>query len=156
MRYASRYGIYSASVNDLGDFNVVGVLPLPKAGVTVVAFYENQNSDGNNELFGVNALWQSKNTGIFRGMQGLYMIDEAEDKTILQLNFGDQKWNFSIVGDSDGDYAMEGAYQLSEQTWLTAGYGSSFDTGDGFDLFGTFPASRRRKPRRRVRKSVFV
>nr|WP_321507214.1 hypothetical protein [uncultured Celeribacter sp.] len=139
LRYSSSFGIYSASVNDLGDFSLIGVLPLPKAGLTFVAFYEKQNTDGNDELFGVNALWQSQNTGIFRGLHGLYMKDEVEDKLILQANFGADNWNFSVVGDSDGDYAMEGAYQLSERAWLTAGYGSSFEAGDGFDLMESFP-----------------
>lgn len=134
------YGIYSFAYNDLEDAEVQVVLPLPKAGVTVIAKRTIEMGDWSDYLNNLAVIYRAKNMGAFKGFFLAHAFDSGGNtRSALSLNFAHGKWNAKIAGDTDGDVAIEGAYNFTENASLQFGWDNGHDMMEGFDD-AVFPA----------------
>ncbi|RPE71993.1 hypothetical protein EDD53_1130 [Pacificibacter maritimus] len=145
LTYPTEFGIYSIEANDIKDVRAQVVLPLPKAGVTLIANHE-WHGESDRTRTRLTGIYRAKNMGAFKGVFLTHGFDQDDNnKTILSTNWGGDKWNLKVAADSDGDYALEAGYQITDSLSLLAGYDSGYENtgfiGDGHDPAASPPAS---------------
>lgn len=141
LSYAFPKVIVFAGANDLGDWFARSIVPVPSAGLAII--YEHQYQDAHeNQHSDVLVLdWKPENMGLLKGVQTIYVRDETDSNMVVSTNFGTDQWTFGLAGDLDGDFAMEGSYQLTDNLEFLVGADTGFDDGDGFDFAGFPPPS---------------
>lgn len=137
------YGIYSLELNDIGDAQAQVVYPMREKGLTFIARHSINEGQFDQYRTNLAVVYRPKDMGLFKGAFLAHALNDTTSRSVLSLAFGDDKWEVKIAGDTDGDYALEGAYNFTEQTALQFGWDNGFDNaggpGNGFDD-DAFPA----------------
>jgi hypothetical protein len=126
----------SLAYNDLDDVDVRMIFPMRDIGLTTVLRYEDRLSEpGNSHRFTISANWRARDMGAFKGIRAIYQTDDSVegDGFVVQANFGASDWSASVALDKDGDYAMEGSYDINETLAIEFGYSSGCSAGDCFN-----------------------
>lgn len=137
------FGIYSLQINDIRDAEAQIVFPMPKKGLTLIGRYSINEGNADEYRANLAAVYRAKDMGLFKGAFLAHAYNDTASRSLLGLAFGDDAWEIKVAGDTDGDYAIEGAYNFNENTALQVGWDNGFDNtggpGDGFDD-NAFPA----------------
>ncbi|MEN8833534.1 hypothetical protein [Pacificibacter sp.] len=135
------FGIYSIEANDIKDVRAQVVYPIRKAGVTLIASHE-LHGESDRTRTRMTAIYRAKNMGVFKGVFLTHGFDQdSNSKTVFNTNWGGENWNAKIATDSDGDYAIEAGYDISDNLSLLAGYDSGVTNPGGPNSTGHDPAN---------------
>lgn len=131
------YGIYSLEFNNIGDAQAQVVVPMRDKGLTLIARHGINEGQFDQYLTNLVAVYRPQGMGLFKGAFLAHAFNDTAKRSVLSLGFGDDKWEVKIAGDTDGDYALEGAYNFTDQTALQFGWDNGFANaggpGNGFD-----------------------
>ncbi len=137
------FGIYSLQFNDIGDAEAQVVFPMREKGLTFVGRYSINEGNFDEYRGNLAVIYRPKNMGLFKGAFFAHAFNDVSSRSALSLAFGKDAWEVKIAGDTDGDVAIEGAYNFNKMTSLHFGWDNGFSNsggpGNGFDD-DTFPA----------------
>lgn len=137
------YGIYNLRVNDIRDVEAQVIYPMPQRGVTLIGTYTINEGNTDEYRGNVAAIYRAKDMGLFKGAFLAHAFNDDNSRSVLSLAFGNDVWEVKVAGDTDGDYALEGAYNFTDNAALQFGFDTGFENtggpGNGFDD-DAFPA----------------
>lgn len=137
------YGIYSLQFNDIGDVEAQVVYPMREKGLTFIGRYSFNEGHFDQYRGNLAVVYRPKDMGLFKGAFLAHAFNDTASRSVLSLAFGKDKWEVKFAGDTDGDFAIEGAYDFTDKASLQFGWDNGFDNaggpGDGFDD-DAFPA----------------
>lgn len=133
LKYPTSKGIYSVRLNDQKDVELQVVLPLREQGLTLIACHAINEGDWDDSRSNLIAMYRAKNMGVFKGGMIAHAMEDGNQRTVLNLNFGYEDFGLKLAGDTDGDFAVEGSYAFSEATSVKFGWDNGHDAFNGFD-----------------------
>ena len=126
-----------AGKNDVGDYKLGFSAPVGQTGVNVS--YEYNHLDAATVMTGhvLTAMYMPKNPGILRVIRADAWHVESEtgdtyDNWMVDVRFGQGDWELGIGYEGQGNIAVEGAYKVTDNLSLVAGFDNGFDDGDGW------------------------
>ncbi|WHZ38054.1 hypothetical protein [Sagittula sp. MA-2] len=139
LNYRFDFATVSVGANDLDDRFFRLIKFMPQYDLLLIGTREWRKGDEKDPLTVLLADWSPKNLGLFRGAAFEAYLDDSDpqhtESYIGQLKFGTDIWQTGFSVDSEGNWAMEAAYELSPKTRLLLGYDAGLNGSNGKDRF---------------------